>query len=368
MLLHLDGKTRAFDFRERAPLLAHRHMYTHPQPTSGKRNLANPKPSLIGIRAIAVPGMVAGLLQIHKQYGQLSLAQVLAPAISLAQEGFPLYPDLKRAIVASYDDMDDAMRKVFAGVGSKKGKGLQLGKLLVQKDLAKSLKCLEAQGLSCFYGRRGKISQALVRLMRKRGGLIRADDLGRYRMYQHKPLWASYRGFRIATMPLPSSGIFLLRMLKMLEAYPLKQLYENQRSQYYHTLIQVMRRGYKERSLYGGDPRFVPLAKELSVPPLFKLKPPALKREKRETTHFSIVDGQGNAVSSTQSINYRFGSRVMLPQWGIVLNDTMDDFSIAAGKANAYGLIGGKANAIAAAKTPLSSMSPSLLFHGKNYV
>ena len=371
LLLHLNGKTKAFDFRERAPLAAYRQMYVPSQKakkqsqksalnaTGKKKENINSRPSLIGIKAVAVPGMIAGLLQIHKQYGKLSLAQVLAPAIGLAKEGFPIYADLKRAIVEAYDDMDKAMREVFAPKGSDKGKRLQVGDLCIQRDLAKALQCLAEQGVSCFYSRKGKMGLALVKLMRERGGIITARDLSRYRMYESEPIWANYRGFRIATMPLPSSGIFLVRMLKMLEAYPLKQLYNVERTRYYHTLIQVMRHGYEERERYGGDPRFVPIAKQLKSLPSFRLTPLKIKNE---TTHFSIMDDKGNAVASTQSINYRFGARVMLPKWGIVLNDTMDDFSIVTGQPNVYGLTGGDANAIAAAKTPLSSMSPSFLF------
>ena len=152
-------------------------------------------------------------------------------------------------------------------------------------------------------------------------------------------------------MPSPSSGAFLIAMLKKLESLPLNSLYLKQRDAYYDSLIQALDEGFRQRSLYGGDSRFSSVGSK---------KPPS-----PETTHFSIMDNQGNAVASTQSINYLFGARLMLPNWGIVLNDTMDDFSSSPGKPNVYGLIGGKANAIAPSKTPLSSMSPTFLFDQK---
>ena len=358
LMLHLNKQTKAFDFRERAPLAAHRDMYISKQKTKNQTS-THSRPSLIGIQSIAVPGMVAGLLQIHKQYGKLSLGQVLTPAIRLAEEGFPIYPDLKDAIVKAYHNMNEPMRKVFAPKGSQGGKNLKIGSPIIQKDLSKTLRCLAKEGSACFYGRKGKMSLALAHFMKKNGGLIRIEDLTQYRVRETQPLWSEYRGLKLATMPLPSSGIFLTRMLKTLERYPLKQLYQQQRTDYYHLLIQAMRYGYQERERYGGDPHFFPTAKQLTLPPRWPLKSiPA----KTETTHFSIMDDKGNAVASTQSINYRFGSRVMLPNWGIVLNDTMDDFSIQVGKPNVYGLTGSQANAIAATKTPLSSMSPSFLF------
>ncbi len=363
LLFHLNGKTRAFDFRERAPLKAHAKMYTNTKPQA----------SLFGPKAVAVPGMIAGLIQIHRLYGKLKLATVLAPAIHLAEAGFRVYPDLEKAIAAAYNNMDPVMAKVFSvrtNPASQTQKQLKTGDLLLQKDLGKTLRLLTKEGERAFY--HGKIGQDLAAFMKKTGGLISLKDLQNYQVLRPKPLWSSYRGLKIATMPLPSSGIFLIGMLKRLEAFPLASLYAKQRKSYYNVLIQALHHGFQDRARYGGDSRFLSVntAKLLKPSPLSSAPHTTTKqsqkekksRESYETTHFSLIDRQGNAVVSTQSINYRFGARLMLPNWGIILNDTMDDFSAAPGKPNVYGLVGGKANAIAANKTPLSSMSPTLFF------
>ena len=375
LLMHLNGQTLAFDFRERAPQKAYRDMYCSISKKDKKNaqkiehKSCQSRESLLGPRSVAVPGMIAGFIEIHKEYGKLELTQVLKPAIQLAERGFIVYESLAEAIDSAYADMDENMRLVFAPQDKK----LRAGQRLIQKDLAKTLRLLSQKGAAAFYKQEGKIAQALLKLMRQNNGLISARDLESYRVLRPAPLWSKYRGYRVAAMPPPSSGIFLLSMLKMLEPFPLEQLYQKQRAKYYQILIEAMRQGYKDRALYGGDSRFVavPITKLLAPAPL-QLSPPHNKNpsssssnkvsESYETTHFSIMDKQGNALSSTQSINYRFGARIMVPGWGIILNDTMDDFSKAPGRPNVYGLIGGKANAIAGGKTPLSSMSPTLLF------
>ena len=379
--MYLNGKSMAFDFRERAPLRAHPNLYRLADKKStrkGKQVFLSSRDSLLGPPSVAVPGMIAGLLRIHKEYGKLKLPQLMEPAIKLAEEGFIVYKSLSEAIEASYADMDENMRLIFAPPPH--NKKLKAGQRLFQKDLAKSLRLIAKQGRKSFYKRDGKIAGALLQYMRQRKGLIQAEDLEGYRVFKREPLWSSYRGYRLATMPPPSSGVFLLSMLKMLEAFPLQELYQKERSRYYQILIEAMRQGYKDRSLYGGDTRFVKMPiKRLLSPTALRITPastfaregqsPKTKSRKSsgsyETTHFSIMDHKGNALSSTQSINYRFGARVMIPNWGIILNDTMDDFSKAPGKANVYGLIGGKANAIFGGKTPLSSMSPTLVFDKK---
>ena len=372
LLMHLKGQTQAFDFRERAPLKAHRDLYRLTDKKNTPKEMWESRDSLLGPRSVAVPGTIAGLIQIHKEYGKLNLSQLLKPAVRLAEQGFIVYESLAEAIDSAYADMDENMRLVFAPQNKK----LRAGQRLIQKDLAKTLRLLAKEDSAAFYRREGKIAQALLRLMQRSKGLISAKDLESYRVFRVPPLWSEYRGYKLATMPPPSSGIFLLSMLKMLEPFPLQQLYQSQRAKYYQILIEAMRQGYKDRALYGGDSRFFPAPiKKLLSPAALKISP-AHKRdtpsantnkvsESYDTTHFSIMDKQGNALSSTQSINYRFGARVMVPGWGIILNDTMDDFSKAPGKPNAYGLIGGKANAIAGGKTPLSSMSPTLLFDKK---
>ena len=366
MLVYMNKQIQSYDFRERAPLAAHSNMY---RKADGRLDA---KGSLVGMRAVAVPGNIAGLVSVHKKYGKLKLAQVLAPAIQLAMHGFVVYPDLEQAIKNAWPDMDENMRSVF-GPDKKK---LKQGDFLVQKDLGRSLRLVAKQGSAPFY--RGVVAQALAQFMKKQGGLLRLPDLRRYRVLSAPPLWVGYRNWRIATMPPPSSGIYLLHMFKLLERFPLKQLYANKRQEYYMRLVQAMHSAYRERSLNGGDPRFSPVP----IPMQRLLNPTSLPHESKpsvphqyqhqqaypnhsnhyETTHISVMDAEGNAAVSTQSINYRFGARVMLPGWGIILNDTMDDFSMAPGQANVYGLIGGRANAIASGKTPLSSMSPTLIF------
>ena len=354
LLLHLNGKTLAFDFRERAPRLAHRDMYlksTHSSSTS---------PSLIGYRSIAVPGMIAGLTKIHSLYGTLPFSKIAAPAISLAENGFRVYPDLSRATQKAWKDMTHGMQSIFFFFFSSDGslQPLQTGDILIQKDLAKSLRLISQKGKNPFYT--GKVAQLMALWMKQKGGLITRGDLNSYRVFLSKPLTAKYHDRKIVTMPLPSSGTFLLTMLNSLASQPLAKLYKDQKEKYYHSLAQAMKQGYEERSQKGGDPRFI----KQNSPEKTSLN--QSKKESQETTHFSIIDRNGNAVSSTQSINYSFGSRTILPGWGIVMNDTMDDFSISPGVPNAYGLTGSEANSIYGGKTPLSSMTPVFVMDQEN--
>ncbi|TGL77405.1 gamma-glutamyltransferase [Leptospira yasudae] len=357
----------AFDFRERAPNAASRNMY--------KRK---PKEdSLLGFRAVGVPGNVAGLVRIHKRYGKLSLKTVVAPAIRLAEEGFRVYPDLNSAIQKSSKDMDEEMKGIFLPGG----KVPEVGKLLVQKDLAGSLKLIAETGEKEFY--HGKIANALTTAMKKNGGLLTSQDLTGFQVLEKKTLQTKYRGYTIYTMPPPSSGVHLLTMLSMVETKPLQEMYEKDPVGYYHFMTEVMRRGYADRAILGGDPAFtkIPLDRLLSKkyaedkiadfdPKLASSSSSFLKTlnfgvESPQTTHISVMDKDGNSVSTTQSINFRFGASVVIPGTGIVLNDTMDDFSRAPGEPNVYGLIGAEANSILPKKTPLSSMSPTIVFRGK---
>ncbi|MCR9145361.1 MAG: gamma-glutamyltransferase [bacterium] len=393
MLVHLAKarQTIAYDFRERAPAAATRDMYLDQQGKVIKGA------SLNGARAVGVPGMIAGLVEVHRRHGSLPLAQVIAPALSLARDGFPVYQDLhdKIARVSSSDTMGPAMRAVFTP-----GDRLPaVGEILIQKDLAKTLSAIAAGGAAPIHSRGGAIAKDLDAYMRTEGGAIRLQDLADYRVRATAPLWGQYRDHKIAIMPPPSSGVFILEMLGMLQTKDLRALYERygdhpygRPAQYEHFLAEVFRRGYADRAKLGGDPAFFPVptelltsreytleraadialdeaseSKGLSYPDTVGAVSPGAQRrparaESRETTHFSILDSRGDAVSSTQSVNVIFGARVMLPGWGIVLNDTMDDFSAAPDTPNAYGLVGGEANAIAPGKTPLSSMSPTIVF------
>ncbi|MGQ2869057.1 gamma-glutamyltransferase, partial [Leptospira santarosai] len=349
----------AFDFRERAPNAASRDMY--------KRK---PKEdSLLGFRAVGVPGNVAGLVQIQKRYGKLSLKTVISPAIRLAEKGFPMYPDLQSAIQKSSKDMDREMKGIFLPGG----KVPELKNILVQKDLANSLKLISETGEKEFY--RGKIANAITTAMKANGGLITSQDLNDFKVIEKKTLKTKYHDYTIYTMPPPSSGIHLLTMLSMLEKESLKETYEKDPALYYHFVAEVMRRGYADRAVFGGDSAFtkIPIDRLLSKkyaeekisdfdPKIASNSSSFLKTlnfgaESPQTTHISVMDREGNSVSTTQSINFRFGASVVAPGTGIVLNDTMDDFSRVPGEPNVYGLIGAEANSILPKKTPLSSMS-----------
>ncbi|AXX15811.1 gamma-glutamyltransferase [Leptospira borgpetersenii] len=357
----------AFDFRERAPNAASRDMYKK-----------KPKEdSLLGFRAVGVPGNVAGLVQIQKRYGKLSLKTVISPAIRLAEKGFPMYPDLQSAIQKSSKDMDQEMKGIFLPGG----RVPELKSILVQKDLANSLKLISETGEKEFY--HGKIADAITTAMKANGGLITSQDLSDFKVIEKKTLKTKYRDYTIYTMPPPSSGIHLLTMLSMLEKEPLKEMYEKDPALYYHFVTEVMRRGYADRAVFGGDSAFtrIPVDRLLSKkyaeekisdfdPKIASSSSSFLKTlnfgvESPQTTHISVMDREGNSVSTTQSINFRFGASVVAPGTGIVLNDTMDDFSRAPGEPNVYGLIGAEANSILPKKTPLSSMSPTIVFKGK---
>ncbi|TGK38936.1 gamma-glutamyltransferase [Leptospira andrefontaineae] len=358
-----SGKSYAFDFRERAPSLANRNMYK-----------GRPKEeSLLGYKSVGVPGMVAGLIQIHKKFGKLPLKEVLAPAIRLAEHGFIVYPDLSEAIQESEQDMSPGMKKIFIPGG----KIPEPGEVLVQKDLAKTLKIISETGDKDFYT--GAIAKALAEEVSANGGAIHFADLKNYKVKEEKPLEITYRNYNIRTMFPPSSGVHLFTMLKMLETKELHSMFDFSQSDYYHFLAEVMRRGYSDRAVLGGDPGYTKIpvetlvsseyAKEKisdfnptkSTPSSTYLDRLNLKAESHETTHISVVDAEGNAVSTTHSINYRFGAAVVLEGYGFVLNDTMDDFSRSPGEPNVYGLIGAEANSIQPGKTPLSSMSPTIV-------
>ncbi|MEQ9366162.1 MAG: gamma-glutamyltransferase family protein, partial [Leptospirales bacterium] len=379
-----------YDFRERAPAAATRDMYLDQDGQVIKGA------SLNGARAVGVPGMIAGLVEVHRRHGTLPLADVIAPALSLARDGFPVYQDLHDMIHRARSSMGPAMRAVF----TPGDRVPAVGEVLVQTDLARTLSAIAENGASPMHSAGGAIARDLANYMRENGGAVTTGDLAAYRVQARSPLWGEYRGHKIAIMPPPSSGVFILEMLGMLQTKNLRALYERygdhpygRPAQYEHFLAEVFRRGYADRAKLGGDPAFFPVPTDLlksaeytreraadialdsanesatlpypdrvreSIPAL--RRSPAARPESTETTHFSILDSRGDAVASTQSINVIFGARVMLPGWGIVLNDTMDDFSAAPDEPNAYGLVGGEANAIAPGKTPLSSMSPTIVF------
>lgn len=371
MLLHdaRSGGSHALDFRETAPAAAHRDLYldANDQLIDGD--------SLFSHRAIGVPGTVAGLEHALKRWGNLDLATVMAPAIQLAENGFPVSHTLARMLDIQQQQLGRwaATKAIFF----RDNRPLQTGELLVQKDLARSLRLIAQQGSVAFY--QGEIAHALVAEMQQHNGLITLQDLADYRALERKPVQGQYRGLDIISMPPPSSGgIHLIQMLNMLEQFPLQQLGANS-AESTRLLAETARLAYADRSEFLGDPDFVQIpqqgltskayARQLAnsirpgrIRPSVQVKPgqPA-DYESDQTTHYSVIDAEGSMVGVTYTLNLNFGSGIVAAGTGILLNNEMDDFSAKPGVANAFGLIGGEANAIAAGKRPLSSMMPTLV-------
>ncbi|MEN0058917.1 MAG: gamma-glutamyltransferase [Bdellovibrio sp.] len=376
MLFHeaKTGKTYAIDFRERAPLRARKNMYV------GKDGKANTNLSQNGILAVAVPGLVAGLIEIHQRFGLLPLEKVLQPAIRLAEEGFAVYPEFHAALTNRVDHLrkDPEARRIFL---TAEGAVPPVGHLLVQKDLAHTLRQIASQGKNGFY--KGDFAKSLVQLSRKQGGVISQKDLNSYEVKWREPLQSSFHGYDVLSMPPPSSGgVHVIQFLQFLEPENLqKQGMLSQNS--IHLAASALQSAFTDRAKYLGDPDFSAVPVKGLLSPQYiesRRREVALDRarhiadvqagdplpyESTETTHLSLMDAAGNAVSSTQTINGWMGAAVVAPGTGVVLNNEMDDFSAQEGSANLFGAIGGKPNAIAPKKTPLSSMSPTILLKDK---
>ncbi len=377
MLIHLSEKkkTLAVDFREQAPGLAGKDMYLD------KQGNVIPKLSQDGILSAGVPGIVAGLVDVHKKYGKLKLSQIIQPAIDLAETGFRVYPhlaksiDFRKDLLAKYP----ASKKIFF----KDGKPLKEGDWLVQKDLAKTLRRIAKLGKAGFY--KGPVAKAIIQSQKKYKGLIRQSDLDQYSVKYRNPVWGSFRGYRVASMPPPSSGgIHVLQILNTLEPI-VKDSYSKESI---HWIASAMQRAFADRAEYLGDSDFVkvPLvglsskgyarsirrqinASERAIPSK-NVKPGSpwpwnQPYESDETVHFTVMDKKGNTVSSTQTVNYYMGSGVVVDGAGFLLNNEMDDFSAKPGVPNIFGALGNKNNAIQPKKRPLSSMSPTILFDDK---
>jgi gamma-glutamyltranspeptidase/glutathione hydrolase len=364
-----SGETVAIDYREAAPGAASRTMYQDPE---GK---VLAEDSLVGYRASGVPGTVAGLALALERYGTLKLADVIAPAAALARDGL----DLSWAESESMRHNAKLLgrfpesRRVFLRDGNYYGEGERF----TQPDLAKTLDAIAKGGAREFY--EGSIAQLIARDMAERGGLISLDDLKKYRAVVRKPIEGTYRGYTILSMPPPSSGgIALVEMLNILEDYPLGR-YGQGSSRSLHILAEAMKRAFADRAEYLGDPDFVrvPVAgliskryaaeRRATIDPYLASDPAKIGHgeprghESEQTTHFSVVDGDGNAVANTYTLNGSYGSGVTVPGTGILLNNEMDDFSASPGAPNKYGLVHGEANSIAPGKRPLSAMSPTIV-------
>jgi gamma-glutamyltranspeptidase / glutathione hydrolase len=365
-----DRRAHALDFRETAPEGSRKELYM-------KDGKPVPSLSLTGALAVAVPGDVAGLTEAHRRFGSLPLQVLVAPAIALAAEGFPLDSTLRYAI----DRQQESIKK-FPALGRIYMPNHEVpneGDLIRQPQLAETLKAIAAQGANAFYG--GWVADAIVETIRSEGGVLSSDDLKSYKPVWREPLIGNYRQRTVITMPPPSSGgVAILQMLKVLEGYPLSGLPHNSAT-YLHLIAETMKHAFADRAQYLGDPDFIkaPIAlltsKEYAAwirsrISAAKTHPPKyyglanFKPELGGTTHFSVIDRFGNAVACTVSVNTRFGSKLLVPATGIVLNNEMDDFAIHS-SGNVYGLVGNEANSLQPRKRPLSSMSPTIVLQGE---
>ena len=366
-----DGRKTFIDFREKAPLAATANMYLDKDGNVVK-NL-----STRGYLAVGVPGSVAGFEYAREKYGTMKRGKLIAPAIALADKGFVLTQgDIDLLHTATADFAKDGPS---AAIFLNRGEPFAVGQKLVQKDLAKTLKAISARGVDGFY--QGPVAAALVKASQQGGGIITQADLDQYRSREMAPIECDYRGYHVVSAPPPSSGgVVICEMLNTLEGYPLKDL-GFRSAQAVHYQIEAMRHAYVDRNSYLGDPDFVknPIARLTDKAYAAKLraviaadkaavskdlKPGVEPHEGNNTTHYSIADSQGNAVSVTYTLNDWFGARVTAAGTGVLLNNEMDDFTVKVGVPNIYGLVQGEANAIAPGKRPLSSMSPTIVSKG----
>ncbi|HET9305160.1 MAG TPA: gamma-glutamyltransferase [Candidatus Sulfotelmatobacter sp.] len=384
MLIRMaDGTTHFLDYREKAPATATRDMYLdeHGKVIEGA--------SEIGYKSIAVPGSVAGLVYAEQKYGKLTLKEVMAPAIKLAREGYPLTWDEAEDLHDRYLAKFPESHRVF----QRNGDYYKPGDTFRQPDLARTLERIAAHPDDFYHG---GLAKELAAAIQKGGGLITAEDLASYEVKEREPVRGSYRGYQVISAPPPSSGgTVLIESLNILEGYDLDNM-ESRSARSIHFTVEAFRRAFFDRAEFLGDPDFsrIPVAqlvdkkyaaawretidpvhaspsKELKRPAIFSrleqdaaLHPPLPPHESNHTTHYSVVDSDGNAVAVTTTINDWFGSRVTADGLGFLLNDEMDDFSAKPGVPNADGLIQGAANAIGPGKRPLSSMTPTIVVHG----
>ncbi len=363
-----DGRKTFLDFREKAPLAATANMYLDKEGNVIKGL------STRGHLAVGVPGTVSGMEYAREKYGTMKRAALIAPAIALADQGFALEQgDVDMLLTATGDfRKDDVSGAIFL----KQGEPFAVGQKLVQKDLAKTLRAIGQHGTDGFY--KGWVGQAIVASSQAGQGLITQADLDQYSTRELAPVECDYRGYRIVSAPPPSSGgVIICEMLNILEGYPLKDL-GFRSAQAVHYQIEAMRHAYVDRNSYLGDPDFVknPLDRLLDKGYAEKIrgvidpakagvskdiKPGVAPHEGSNTTHYSITDRWGNAVSVTYTLNDWFGAKVTAARTGVLLNNEMDDFTAKVGVPNLYGLVQGEANAIAPGKRPLSSMSPTIV-------
>lgn len=371
-MIYHEAKTKkiyAIDFRERAPLKAHKDLYLE------KDGGANLDKSQNGILSVGVPGLVAGLIEIHQKFGQLKLSEVLEPAIELADQGFPLYEELHRALSYKKDVLaqDPEAARLFL----LNGEPPPLGHMIVQKDLAQTLRQIAKSGKRGFY--QGPVAQSILKTSKKYKGLLTQKDLDIYQVKWREPIQGDYAGYKVYSMPPPSSGgIHVIQFLKFLEKDNLIK-YGPQSVESIHLAASALQSAFADRATYLGDPDFVKVPQQELVADNYLLqrrKEVVLNKarkaadvkagtiegyESSETTHMSLMDSEGNAIATTQTVNGWMGASIVAQGSGVLLNNEMDDFSAKKGTSNLFGAIGGEPNAIAPQKTPLSSMSPTIL-------
>lgn len=380
MLAYLadQDRTVAIDYREMAPGAAYRNMYLD---SDGNVDAQRERFSHL---ASGVPGTVAGFDHALEHYGSMSWAEVLAPSIKLARDGFVVSYDLAENLKSrrQWLTKNTATAKAYYKAG---GQPYEPGEILKQPDLAWTLEQIAKQGAKAFY--RGAIAKKIADEMQRGGGLIKLDDLANYRIAERAAVATSYRGYEVVSMPPTSSGgVHIVQMLNMLERFPMQELGAGSAAEV-HLLTEAMKQAYADRSEYLGDPDHTPVpiagltskayaAQLNSSWSMDRAKPSRAIRpgqpapyEGPDTTHFSVMDAAGNAVANTYTLNFSYGSGIVIPGTGILMNNEMADFAAKPGVPNAFGLMGGEANAIAPTKRPLSSMTPTIIFkQGKPFV
>lgn len=367
-LIHraVDGYQTMLDGRETAPGASHRDMYLDKQ-----KNII-PGASMNGPLSAGIPGTPAAMVHLAEKYGKLSLKQSLAPAIKLARNGFKVDAHYQRLAKFRKKELNKwpASKKLFL----RDGEVPPLGHVIKQDDLAKTLALIASKGNAGFY--QGRVAKQMVDAVIKNGGIWSLADLTNYKLIERKPITGTYRGMRVTSAAPPSSGgIAILNMLNILEAYDLERMTSVEQKQ---IIVEAMRRAYRDRAIYLGDPDFVDVpVKRLTNKMYAAGQRASIRMDKAtpsdslpgieaggagfHTTHFSILDQAGNRVAATVTVNFPFGSCFVAAGTGVLLNDEMDDFSAKPGTPNVYGLVGADANAIAPGKRPLSSMSPSFI-------
>jgi gamma-glutamyltranspeptidase/glutathione hydrolase len=363
-----DGMTDVIDYREKAPLLASRDMYLDKD--------GNVKEGLSTATHLAsgVPGTVDGMINAHSKYGKLPFRDIIQPAIDLAENGFPLSGRQAGSLNSNRTKFIERNSTKPAFVRDSLWKE---GDTLIQNALAETLKRIRDSGRDGFYS--GKTARLIIKEMQRGNGIISDNDLNEFCSVSRIPVEADYKGYKIITVPPPSGGgIILIQLLKMIEPFPLKDWgFHSDRA--IHLMIESERRAFADRSEYLGDPRFMKIPADLLINRNYLLHRMSTFNEKRasnsldihpgspegytseETTHYSVVDAQGNAVSATTTLNGTFGTSIVVDSAGFLLNNQMDDFSVKPGYPNMYGLVGGEINSIQSGKKMLSSMTPVIV-------